>query len=172
MIKFKTVLFATALLVGTASAADVQTAACNPQLAKVSTEFPAAARDGGHHGTAVVALTLTADGRATDTQIQQSSGSRLLDQAAVDSVREHWRFAVANCSAAELAIPRSVEVRFVRTPKTVFGTVNRAAPVEARELLARNRCDVARETTDTTVYSCVKNSPSELAARAQASVEH
>jgi TonB family protein len=166
MITFKTAFALSILIAMPAFGAEPPSTACNPQFISTHTEFPAAARNFGAHGVVHVDVRLSTDGRATEAQVKQSSGHRLLDQAAIDSVRKHWRFDVAQCSESDLSAQRTVEVHFRRPVRnTVSGTVNRKAPAETQELLARNRCDVVRDAHDTVIYSCVQNSARELAGR-------
>jgi TonB family protein len=168
---FKTAFALSILVAAPAFGAEPQPADCSPQFLSTHTEFPAAARDFGAHGVVFIDIRLGTDGRPSHAQVKQSSGHRLLDQAALDSVRKHWRFDVAQCSASQLTEQRTVEVHFRRPVRnTVSGTVNRKAPAEAQELLARNRCDVVRDAADTTIYSCVKNSPANLESASARSV--
>lgn len=63
-------------------------------LSRVEPKYPVSAREQGITGTVRVKVQVTADGRAGSVSIRQSSGSSLLDQAAVDAVRK-WRFVPA-----------------------------------------------------------------------------
>ena len=54
--------------------------------------YPPEAQRQGVYGVVWVTLTITQDGRVVDAVLAQSSGSSLLDDAALDSVRR-WRFA-------------------------------------------------------------------------------
>jgi TonB family protein len=166
MITFKTAFALSVLVAAPAFAAEPPATACSPRFVSTHTDFPAAARNFGAHGVVHVDIRLGADGRPAEAQVRKSSGHRALDQAAIDSVRNRWRFDVAQCSELDLAVQRTVEVHFRRPVRnTVSGTVNRKAPAETQELLARNRCDIARDARDTTIYSCVKNSGRELAGK-------
>lgn len=66
-------------------------------------EYPAAARRHGIEGTTLLALTVDAGGNVTDVRLGATSGSRLLDEAAVRAARR-WRFENG---------PGTVEVPFV-----------------------------------------------------------
>ena len=63
-------------------------------LSRVEPKYPVSAREQGITGTVRVKVQVTADGRAGSVSIRQSSGSSLLDQAAVEAVRK-WRFVPA-----------------------------------------------------------------------------
>ncbi|HEX8528057.1 energy transducer TonB [Allosphingosinicella sp.] len=50
-------------------------------------DYPASARDSGHHGEVVIAGTLGIDGRIRDAAVAVSSGSPILDGASLDAAR-------------------------------------------------------------------------------------
>jgi protein TonB len=56
-----------------------------------SPRYPAQALRSGEQGTVMVSAEIDANGVPSDVGVAKSSGSRLLDRAAVDAVR-HWRF--------------------------------------------------------------------------------
>jgi periplasmic protein TonB len=56
--------------------------------------YPAMSRRLGEQGVVVLRVLIDANGRAVDVQIQRSSGSGRLDQAALEAIRE-WRFVPA-----------------------------------------------------------------------------
>lgn len=62
-------------------------------LAQPAPDYPRAARQAGQEGEVRVALTVGTDGRITQARIQVSSRWPLLDQEALRTVREKWRFA-------------------------------------------------------------------------------
>lgn len=53
--------------------------------------YPPAARAAGHQGTVVIGVLVSAEGDLLQAHVQRSSRSALLDQAALDAVRQ-WRF--------------------------------------------------------------------------------
>jgi TonB family protein len=65
-----------------------------PNSAAVSDScpYPAAARNRGETGTVVLLIYVTPDGHATDTNIESSSGSDVLDEAAASCVKEYGHF--------------------------------------------------------------------------------
>ncbi len=57
-------------------------------------EFPADAKLAGHNGTVLVSAVITEAGLVEDASVKQSSGSVILDQAAVDAVK-NWKLTPA-----------------------------------------------------------------------------
>ena len=64
----------------------------NSAAAADSCPYPAAARDRGDTGTVVLLIYVAPDGRAVDTQVETSSGSEVLDEAAEGCVKEFGHF--------------------------------------------------------------------------------
>lgn len=56
--------------------------------------YPIAARRSGVVGTVLLKVRVTAEGRPAEVQVDQSSGSSVLDNAALEAVR-HWQFVAA-----------------------------------------------------------------------------
>lgn len=54
--------------------------------------YPAAAEESGDTGTVVLLVYIAADGNPTKTQVESSSGSKLLDDAAADCVKQNLHF--------------------------------------------------------------------------------
>jgi len=54
--------------------------------------YPRKARRRGHEGQALVAFVLQADGRITGVEVRRSSGSDLLDRAAVEALEKLARY--------------------------------------------------------------------------------
>jgi protein TonB len=73
--------------------------------------YPLAAKRRGEEGTAYVKLMVTADGRAKDVVLGQTSGSPALDEAAVAAVRL-WRFVPARQGTQTIEAPYLVPVVF------------------------------------------------------------
>lgn len=102
-------LLATASLM---SLPTVTLADCNPRAIENETRFPMRAQLRGHRGTVLVKVQLDDKGRAIVTSLHSSSGHRLLDRAAEQSVRKHWVFDVSSCKAEELAETMLVAVEY------------------------------------------------------------
>lgn len=71
-------------------AASVATSQPQP-ISTPAPKYPARALRGGERGTVMVSAEIDADGVPSSVDVARSSGSRLLDRAAVDAVRR-WRF--------------------------------------------------------------------------------
>jgi protein TonB len=88
-----------ALLAATSAivAAPTIAAGCGLRIVQSDTDFPERSQLRGHDGTVLINVTLDANGRPTDAEIERSSGHLLLDLAATRSVLNKWQFDVANC---------------------------------------------------------------------------
>jgi TonB family protein len=75
-------------------------AACGMRVVQSETEFPLRSQLRGHEGTVVINVTLDANGRPTDAEVERSSGHRRLDLAATRSVLTNWQFDVSHCNHA------------------------------------------------------------------------
>jgi protein TonB len=53
-------------------------------------DYPKIAIELGQQGTVLLAITVDENGTITDIQVKESSGSNLLDKAALDFVKRHW----------------------------------------------------------------------------------
>jgi TonB family protein len=131
---------------------------CNPQLLETRTHFPAKSQLQGEHGVVRLAVTLGANGQATAVQVAQSSGYKSLDRAAIESVRNHWQFDVAHCTAADLTAAQSVDVRFRRAPRHTLATsIDSKTIARTRALTANTRCHATTDELGTTVFACIKD---------------
>jgi TonB family protein len=140
---------------------------CNPQLLDTRTHFPTKSQLQGEHGVVRLAVTLGADGHATAVQIAQSSGYKSLDQAAVKSVRNHWRFDVTHCTAADLVDTQSVDVRFRRAPRhTLASSIDPEAIARTRALAANTQCHATTDELGTAIFACIKDTQANLASNA------
>ncbi|MGC4082312.1 MAG: energy transducer TonB [Vicinamibacterales bacterium] len=74
--------------------------------------YPDAAARRGIAGVVVLRVFVSIDGRAESVEIEQSSGSRLLDRSAQDTVRTSWRFVPARKGDMPIAATVLVPVRF------------------------------------------------------------
>jgi TonB family protein len=113
---------------GSAAAQAVETATPHISVAPKATAspqptFPEAARAAGHHGTVMLSGMLGSDGSFGEVSIKQSSGSPILDQAALDGVKA-WRFTPALDGAGRpMAMRINVPVEFYSF-KTPDGGIN------------------------------------------------
>lgn len=80
-------------------------------LARQSVPYPTRARRLGIEGITRVQLEIAEDGRVTDARVLRSSGSRILDRAALEAVRK-WRFNMSAVRAADLGRRFLQDVRF------------------------------------------------------------
>ncbi|MBZ6379144.1 MULTISPECIES: energy transducer TonB [Pacificimonas] len=64
-------------------------------LDRFQPEYPYGAKRRGEEGTVVVEVRIGPDGRVRDASVAESSGSRRLDQAAVEQAERRWRFVPA-----------------------------------------------------------------------------
>src|SRR5687767_12984342 len=71
---------------------------CVPRAIQNETRFPERAQLRGHRGTVYVKVNIDENGRPTATSLHRSSGHRLLDRAAEQSVRKNWVFDVSACT--------------------------------------------------------------------------
>jgi len=73
--------------------------------------YPAQALRRGEQGTVMVSAEISAEGVPSSVEVARSSGSRLLDRAAVDAVR-HWRFRPAMAGGRPTAGRVQVPISF------------------------------------------------------------
>jgi periplasmic protein TonB len=74
-------------------------------------DYPAPARQRGQEGLVLLGVRVTAEGRAAEVTVKQSSGHPMLDAAAVKAVRR-WEFEPARLGAIALESNIEVPVRF------------------------------------------------------------
>lgn len=84
-------------------------------LQRVPPEYPVDALRDGRSGTVVLKVRIDADGNPGDIEIEKSSGTRTLDRAARDAVRQ-WRFSPKTVGGAPVASELSVPVDFKLEP--------------------------------------------------------
>jgi TonB family protein len=97
------------LLPALASAADPT---CEPHVVQSPTKFPMRSQLRGQSGIVHLNVTVDENGRATRTALERSSGYRLLDRAATESVRTDWVFDVSNCVRKDLPVSHVVTVEY------------------------------------------------------------
>lgn len=74
-------------------------------------EYPKAARKRKQEGLVLLDVVVTEDGLATDIELKQSSGYKILDEAALAAVR-HWKFTPAQDSGKSIESRADVPIRF------------------------------------------------------------
>jgi protein TonB len=80
-------------------------------IARVEPEYPAAAARTQEEGTVLVRVDVDANGVPTNVEVARRSGSRDMDRAAVDAVRQ-WRFNPAIKDGKKVAAVVEVPVEF------------------------------------------------------------
>jgi protein TonB len=77
--------------------------------------YPVRARRRGEQGTVMLRVLVGSDGAVLRAEIAQSSGYRLLDDAALEAVRERWRFVAARRDGEAVKSWVIVPIRFALT---------------------------------------------------------
>lgn len=103
------VLLATVLPLGLAHSADD---ACDPQVIQEDTVFPTRAQLRGQKGVVFMEVLVDTTGRASNVEVTDSSGYRLLDRAAEQSVLRLWQFDVSSCERKDLPVKHRVAVEY------------------------------------------------------------
>jgi protein TonB len=75
--------------------------------------YPMLARRRGEQGLVLLRVHVRVDGSVAEAEIKQSSGSTLLDDAALHTVRESWRFIPAQLDGIPVESWVEVPIRFV-----------------------------------------------------------
>lgn len=75
--------------------------------------YPLLARRMGAQGIVLLRVHVRADGSVAEAEIKQSSGSALLDDSALRTVRESWRFMPARLDGVPVESWVEVPIRFV-----------------------------------------------------------
>ena len=83
-------------------------------LRRVSPEYPLRARRNGIEGTVTLAVEVRADGHAGEISVRKTSGSGMLDDAAVRAVRQ-WEFAPYREGGRAIARTYGIDVTFALT---------------------------------------------------------
>lgn len=78
-------------------------------LSKVEPSYPSAARKAGHEGVAVLRVKVLSNGRPEEVSVTSSSGSPLLDDAAVSAVKK-WRFIPAKDRSSGKTVPAYIRL--------------------------------------------------------------
>jgi TonB family protein len=85
---------------------------CTPHVVQSETKFPNRSQVRGHEGTVYLNVSVDERGRAQAAELEHSSGYRLLDRAAKQSVIEHWVFDVSSCQRSDLPANHLVAVEY------------------------------------------------------------
>jgi TonB family protein len=104
-----TILAASISLASTATFADDT---CVPHTVQSTTTFPMRSQLRGHEGTVYLNVKIDETGRVRSADLQQSSGFRLLDRAAVRSVISNWVFDISGCARKDLPASHLVAVEY------------------------------------------------------------
>ena len=86
--------------------------ACDPHVLDSPTKFPLRSQLRGQAGTVYLDVRIDHSGRVASTDLIQSSGYRLLDRAARESVAKDWRFDVSDCVRKDLPATQRVAVEY------------------------------------------------------------
>jgi protein TonB len=81
------------------------------EFVNAAPEYPALARRRGWEGTVVLRVRVDKNGHPADVEVSESSGYRMLDDAAQRAVRQ-WRFQPARSGAVSFASTVNIPVRF------------------------------------------------------------
>ena len=81
-------------------------------LVNPAPNYPAMARKLGHEGTVRLSATIGADGRAKTVEVINSSGHRVLDASAMETVLSEWRFRPATRDGMPQVTSYSIDIRF------------------------------------------------------------
>ncbi len=73
-------------------------------LADPRPDYPFAARQRHQEGTVILLVTMDAAGNPLTVSVEQSSGYRILDDAALKKVRSSWRFKPGQSSSVHVPV--------------------------------------------------------------------
>jgi TonB family protein len=85
---------------------------CKPRVIDSPTVFPIRSQIRGQEGIVYIDVKIDSSGRAASTELQQSSGYRLLDRAAQQSVKNNWVFDISDCVRKDLPATHRVAVDY------------------------------------------------------------
>ncbi len=86
--------------------------ACQPHVIESPTTYPMRSQVRGQEGIVYIDVKIDASGRAASTELQRSSGYRLLDRAAQQSVKNNWVFDISDCVRKDLPATHRVAVDY------------------------------------------------------------
>lgn len=132
-------------------AADDTHGTCEPQLISGATAYPDTRVRSRLGGRVLLTLTVAPDGSVIDAVVNDSSGMRALDRAALDSALTQWRFAPSACGDA---IAKDIAVTFEPRPFTTLSAAN--VPGFRRKLLSAEArgCEVKKESAGVALIAC------------------
>lgn len=85
-----------------------------PTLVESAQPFPADALAEGHNGTVLISATLTEAGRVEDARVKRTSGSSVLDQAALAAVKD-WKLTPAlDASGNPVRFPITLNLEYTK----------------------------------------------------------
>ena len=102
-------IFSVSLLLPALSHAE---GACAPQVIQSPTEFPLRSQLRGQAGVVHLTVKIDEHGRVASTELNRSSGHRLLDRAAQQSALSDWVFDVSDCVRKDLPASHLVAVEY------------------------------------------------------------
>jgi len=110
----KTITITLSLLAATGAAALSANAAiaCDPRLVQDDTTFPMRSQLRGQKGVVFMDVVVDESGRAASVDLVDSSGYRLLDRAARESVLQNWQFDVSTCERKDLPVTHRIAVEY------------------------------------------------------------
>jgi len=85
---------------------------CAPHVIVSPTKFPARSQLRGQEGIVFLDVKIDESGRVASTELARSSGYRLLDHAAQQSVQTDWRFDVSDCTRKDLPATERIAVEY------------------------------------------------------------
>jgi protein TonB len=81
-------------------------------LERPEPEYPPIARQRRWTGTVKLRILIRADGSVGNVDVIESSGHEVLDEAALEMVRERWRFLPARQGGKPVDSERTANIRF------------------------------------------------------------
>ena len=85
---------------------------CTPQAVTSPTKFPMRSQLRGQEGTVLLTVRIDDKGHVASTDVAQSSGYRLLDRAAIESVQRDWIFDISGCERKDLPADHLISVEY------------------------------------------------------------
>jgi TonB family protein len=86
--------------------------AASPIASNPVPPYPSEALARGVEGLVLLRVRIGADGRVEEARIQQSSGTPLLDESALSTVRQYWRFEPATRGGVAVSYEAILPIRF------------------------------------------------------------